>query len=403
MKLRAITIFRNEMDILPLFLGHCDALFDEVFLIDHQSIDNSSEIIKKAITQRKGWKYFKVSFKPFLQKEIYNFFIDRFSKDDVDFLFLLDPDEFVLSKDRMRLESTLEEGIKGHDGVLNCRWINAAIDTNHFDEKLSGKTELLVSKKISPFQKVIIPGNLIRNKPINISLGQHVAYDPFGTIYNSKTIGNYLHVPIRSRTQLIRKAVTNEIARLLDKERVSGESYQFRVFLKLLQNNNLSVESLISALYLYEETNKIIPKDWVEYFLKKGSYHATFEDLDLAFNSDLKLPNNYSLLPLELLIADLLLENKQIKPSSTTITLKGNTLFLAPYNKYPSISEFENIEFFEKEQFKSKDEINGKDKILEEKDQIIKSLISENIMYASSKSWRVTRPLRKVLKYFRKK
>ena len=74
MKLGLITQIRNEIDIISTFLNHVDSLFDCVFIIDHQSIDGTEEVLKEAVDQRPTWKYYYLDIKTRLQAEVANLF-----------------------------------------------------------------------------------------------------------------------------------------------------------------------------------------------------------------------------------------------------------------------------------------------------------------------------------------
>lgn len=328
LKLRAVAILRNELDVLPLFLRHCDALFDEVFLVDHRSIDGSRELIMEAVTQRKHWTYYQMDSNFFLQEQVLNFLIDRFSADDFDYLFPLDADEFIIAKSRKELETRLIETPREPNEVFCFNWVNAINRKSLVNEKLSPRSNFLVSNEESIFTKVVLPINLIKEKNIRVSLGHHVGFDKSQNPITMKPLGKMLHLPIRSRRQLIKKAITMEFKNILNNEVNPGESYQFKRFLELFLQDGLSVKSMVSALALYQFGEPIIPLDWVEKFLTEGSFTSKLKKVPIAFDSSLKLKNLKNDVPIEKIFADLLLENRQIAPSQQTLRLEGNRLLL---------------------------------------------------------------------------
>jgi hypothetical protein len=100
MKFSLITLIRNEQDILNTFLNHVDALFDEVYLVNHRSLDNTACILKSAVKQRSGWHYFALDLNAHYQKEVSNLLIQHAFNRGANFVFFQDCDEFLQVKDR---------------------------------------------------------------------------------------------------------------------------------------------------------------------------------------------------------------------------------------------------------------------------------------------------------------
>lgn len=46
-KVVIITMVRNEEDIIESFIRHCNLFADDILVIDHDSIDSTSEILYK--------------------------------------------------------------------------------------------------------------------------------------------------------------------------------------------------------------------------------------------------------------------------------------------------------------------------------------------------------------------
>ncbi len=132
MKLSLITLIRNEQDILNAFLNHVDALFDEVYLLDHRSLDSTSQILIKAASLKKGFRYISVDVNGYYQKEISTLIMHHLFNNGSDYVFFLDCDEFFQIKNRNELENRLQE-LSNNNSVGSVRWINC------FPDKLNNR------------------------------------------------------------------------------------------------------------------------------------------------------------------------------------------------------------------------------------------------------------------------
>lgn len=90
MKLAAISMIRDEADIIVPFLRHLDALFDIVILLDQRSSDGTEEVMRAACAQRADWEYVLCDFGGRHQKEAANMLMARAFALGADVVFFLD-------------------------------------------------------------------------------------------------------------------------------------------------------------------------------------------------------------------------------------------------------------------------------------------------------------------------
>ncbi len=327
MRLRALVMIRDEIDIIELFLRHCDALFDEVYLLDHLSIDGTQEILKEVVRERPGWKYYRITFKQWMQKTIYDAFYRKFADDEFDYLFPLDADEFIWVKDREELENKLKP-YAGSPQVLAHEWINAIPTKTQCQRVLSARSTLRVSKSIAKFTKVVIPSCLIREREVRNVTGNHVVYSAAGELYPLLKIGKMLHIPLRSRDQIICKSIVTEIGRQLDLEQTIYESVQYRMFLNSYLQNGLNPEEIINSLFVYQDAGAQRPSDWYKEFVQSGSYKSTIEKMNLAVSGRMKLRSGRIKVNLATQVANALVSNHPIKPSEAKIRITEDTIDL---------------------------------------------------------------------------
>lgn len=324
MKLGAICLVRNEIDIAELFLRHLDALMDEVIILDHLSFDGTSDLLQSACRQRKFWHYFKLTFKQKLQTQLIDFFIEKLQGSNLDFLFLLDVDEFILVKDRKELEVALTAVQPGFVGNLGWAY---GIPQKSVKHRLKMTSLLRVSDTSSKFSKVVIPGNLLRKGGLRVSKGNHVVYDENWQVIPTQTIARLLHIPIRSESQLIRKTLIKAVDLVTDMERQPGESYQYDHFLRLIRDDHLCYDTLLQALVIYENDRpSVADNPELQKFLKTSRI-VRASDL-IATSNSLVIYSKTKQVPLEVFIADAMLDTKSMKYSLALFQIDGNNINL---------------------------------------------------------------------------
>jgi hypothetical protein len=99
LRLVAVTVIRNEADILPDFLGHCARLFDEVLAVDHGSVDGSAEILSAA-RERMPLRLWHYRNEAFAQALLVSALATHAFETGADWVFPLDADEFPEVADR---------------------------------------------------------------------------------------------------------------------------------------------------------------------------------------------------------------------------------------------------------------------------------------------------------------
>jgi len=259
MKLSLITLIRNEQDILNVFLNHVDALFDEVYILDHRSLNSTSEILRKAANQRKGFRYIPVEINGFYQKEISTLIMRHLFDKGSDCVFFLDCDEFFHLKDRNELERKLQE-LAINNSVGSVRWINCFPDKLN-SRRLHYRSTLWCSSESSPFSKVIIPRSVYEGFNGNISMaqGNHLVYDSDGNPLNAKEIGFLLHIPIRSKQQLISKVLQSSLSNFSRTTKKPGEGFQYKEMLKMILKSQVSPDDVRGCVNLYQKAGKNLP------------------------------------------------------------------------------------------------------------------------------------------------
>ena len=327
MILRAITLIRDEIDIINLFLRHLDALFDEVILLDHQSIDGTTELLKQAVAQRPGWKYYRIEVKQKFQKQMMNFFIEKFRTETFDYLFFLDTDEFLWVEDRRTLEKLLANGQNGN-GIYGFQWMNSIPVDLDSGRPIDKNTKLFVSDEPGGWQKIAVDWNRIDVNDFCVQEGNHSAFHLDGQTYPNKIDGKLLHIPIRSRKQFVSKTLMTQCSLLLEANRTPGLSYQYSRFLERIARDELNDSQLVSCLYYYQIGDDPIPAAWEEEFLEQCAVER-FKRLGIAYSDRLKLKMPKDLPSMERKIANALTGGSVLDPKSCTLVLEDETISLA--------------------------------------------------------------------------
>lgn len=326
MKLRLISLIRDEIDIINLFLKHVDALFDEVFLLDHQSMDGTTEVLRQAVSQRPGWKYYHVDIKQKCQLQLMNSFIRKFKedRDQFDYLFFLDCDEFFCVENRKALEELLARNADDV-GVYGFQWINSFPKALNSSRPLNKRARLFVSNEAGGWQKIAVDWHKVGSVDFCVKEGNHSAFHLDGQIYPTNVIGKLLHIPIRSRRQLSSKALMSYCSILVEANRDPGNSFQFRRYVERIANGQLEDVDLIRFLCYYQEGLDPIPAGWEKGFLQQ-CYLKRLDRLGIAFSNRLRLKQPRQHPSMEQRIANALTKTNIVDPNDYSLVIEGETV-----------------------------------------------------------------------------
>ncbi len=415
MNIGVISMIRNEIDIIKPFLMHCDSLFDTAFLIDHRSIDGTAEILKEAVQQKKNWHYYLLDTPARIQQKVTNFFINKSFEEDIDFLFILDADEFVNVPDRETLEEKLNE-LDDSGGIGSLQWINCALKDVDIPE-FNFATQILLSPQVSKFNKVVIPGSFYKNNHnMNVSMGNHAVFVN-GKKNSTEKLGTLLHIPIRSKAQAIKKAIVTTISGRANHNYKNGMGYQFDEFLKRIIETDVNPQMLLSFTHIYQ--NPESTKDNIESINKfwEGVSCTSLQKIPVGRSQNLRFSSVANKDNIYKIIANALIDYEIIHPDDYDIKSKDQIIKLEKkktnYDINPETFLQNNhqlkLNSLESEINKLEQQVEFSQNKLEETRKIncrievgINALQQEVLFYKNSRSWRMTKPFRTLMIFFRK-
>ncbi len=408
MLLGLITQVRNEMDIIKPFINHIDALFDRVYLIDHQSVDGTRELLKQTVEQRPGWRFYSLESKTKIQTATANLILHEAFADGVDFLFFLDADEFVEVNTREDLENELNSW-KDHSKIGTLRWKNCISET-FLNNEFTFQSALWVPQEESAFEKVIIPKELYADSAgkIAVSNGNHMVFSLDRGQIPTTRIGSLFHVPIRSRDQACRKVILTIVSYRGYKEWGKGNSFQYYEMLKKIAEGEVTDDDLRGYTLGFESPNLALSRVTEEDLLIYGYKVTSFEKLKIASTNRIQYFSPRLYLGFEQMMANALNNLESNIPGDVKLILNGDTI---------QIDEAALRERYLREELARKEQIKLLESTLKEREQAIRVMevqftqyevqlmqYKEEVRsYSLSNSWKITRPFRRLKDFLRKK
>jgi GT2 family glycosyltransferase len=325
MKLAVVSKIRNEIDIIDPFLRHLGALFDSIYLLDHRSMDGTSEILKSFAQQKPGREYFYLDFNGHFQKQVANLFMQKAFLNGADYLFNLDADEFLQIKDREELEQLLEE-INDFDGVGSFNWRNC-IPTDFDSGLFSTTTPIWAPEQQSSYAKVVVGRKFyeITNHKIEISQGNHHVMISHSVYAATKKLGSIIHVPLRSREQAELKVIIKSLAYLAIDNRNTQEGFHNFEMLNQIAKGQLDDNTLRGFTYLYEKEKKVIPLPEPELF-ERGYEVSSLERLKIPFSNGMNISSNTKKVSANALIANSLINWGKEDPAVIDFVLEEGVI-----------------------------------------------------------------------------
>ena len=257
MKLAAISMIRDEADIIVPFLRHLAALFDIVFLLDQRSSDGTGEVMRKACAVRENWFCYFCDFAGRHQKEVSSVFMQKAFEQGADAVFFIDSDEFlgVASKAALQEAVYLLNESKAV-GVFPWRaCVPTTFDEWHFDPS----APLWVANQNATMKKIAISRSIFSSIPeIRVSQGNHRVIPLEGKDIQRMQLGHFFHIPVRSRQQLIQKVFISVIASFAKNNPMKIEGFHKRQILEIIADQDLSDDVLASISGRFSEMRKFV-------------------------------------------------------------------------------------------------------------------------------------------------
>lgn len=259
MRLAAVTIVRNECDIIEAFTRHAATLFDRMYVIDNTSGDATAEILRRLVAEglplvlgydASGAFYQGMRMTESIRRAI--------SEEDWDFIFPLDGDEF-LTCSRAIMERELSRLRKDSIGLMvSDQYVPTELDNRGEPDPVRRIVHRAITEppQEPKMGKAVIPGWVARHPEFAISEGNHVAFVQGRTVplerFEQLRIA---HFPVRSEQQFIVRVVVNRLAWLARADYHPVMSWHLGEFYDRIKLNcDLTMTDLTNAALLYVDS-----------------------------------------------------------------------------------------------------------------------------------------------------
>lgn len=253
-KIAAVSMVKNEADILELFIRINSRIFDAIYILDHGSTDGTEKIVSALTQQGFQLSYTKLPNLPYAQAEITTNAVHQVaSMSQFDFVMPLDADEFICADSDHTFRDMIRQ-IVSPNGLGLLPWATFCPIKGDYFEAQAPLFENFRQRKVEPEQhyKVILGNEFAKH--CSIIMGNHDAMSEMRPPDVRAPIPFPLfHVPVRSADQIIRKAILGSYALELNPNRKPGQGAHWDMLAREIRHSKLSLtdEQLLSVSLAY--------------------------------------------------------------------------------------------------------------------------------------------------------
>ncbi len=241
MKLAAVSMIKNESDILELFVRVNSRVFDAIFIVDHSSNDSSAAIA--AAMRRCGFdvRYALWSDPAYQQSRAITWAVNAVARTgDFDYIVPLDADEFLSSEGSdVRDIIAREVPLNGHGRMPWRTYCPLTGDFHGLAAPLFDDFRLRSSEP-KQFYKVILGRDFARG--CSVAMGSHRASNGPDSQPPVELPLVLQHAPVRSPEQIIKKALMGNYAFALKADRKPNEGYHWDVLVRRIRESGYVVD-----------------------------------------------------------------------------------------------------------------------------------------------------------------
>lgn len=238
MKIAAVTMVKNESDIIELFIKINSDFFDHFFIIDHCSTDGTLSILDQLIYEGHPITCVKIENIAFNQSKIITDLVREVSiSGDYSYVMPIDCDEFIETGKHEFFKDLLLEK-KSEIDIVYLPWKGfCPTSINYFGTEAPLLNFKARAKELHQYYKVILSSEF--SKECTVEAGNHDAFNE--NVLNCRRFLspiNLYHVPVRSPEQLIRKVILGAHAFSQNIDRVAGQGYHWDELATMIRNKN---------------------------------------------------------------------------------------------------------------------------------------------------------------------
>ena len=210
MKLHAVTMIRDEADVIEAFVRHTLCYVDELHVVLHQSLDSTETILDALKQEGLNVRVRTSSESTFRQGATLTTLARQALHAGADFVFVIDADEFLRVPSRQALEHVLSSLPEGATGGIPWQIYVPLPSDNSEDPNILTRVTHRPSQESKPLGKLILGRDFLHDESLFLLEGAHWVYQRYGEEYVPKPIQVFAdlrlaHFPVRSAGQAVSK------------------------------------------------------------------------------------------------------------------------------------------------------------------------------------------------------
>lgn len=235
MKLVAVSVVKNESDMIESFVRHTAAWVDRHLIFDHESTDGTREILAELAREGLPIELFAGQATANLQQGRSNHLTRlAFAEYGADWVLPLDADEIIVAANRASLEAVLASGPSDQPLLLGMHNFSPTTDD---DPSVVNPIERLRHRqsRSDGTCKVVIPRALGMQETVSAGKGSHTLHQSEQPLEGRRTPEVWLaHFALRTPLQQMLRVVTAELQRLSRGPAHAGVDTHYRLGFQLL-------------------------------------------------------------------------------------------------------------------------------------------------------------------------
>lgn len=236
MRLVAVSVVKNEADVIEAFVRHTRAWVDHHLVFDHDSTDGTREILRQLQAEGLPLSLFCDDAPGHLQQARSNRLTLIAAREHAaDWILPLDADEFLEGPGRPQLEAALHDA--GTDQAASLPLLDYCA-TEADDRAETNPVLRLRHCRPTPSttRKIFLPRNLALDPTLQAGKGSHALYRGAEALPSRPLPGDWLlgHLALRSPQQQVLRIVRAELQRISRGQAAAGLDVHYRLGYQLL-------------------------------------------------------------------------------------------------------------------------------------------------------------------------